>query len=408
MWLSNNDANTTAEIDGEAMDLTDPEYALKWPREVFIAEATEMMRADRDRQSFTADYAFLLQEAFAGSAPADEYLSIRGMAEWTSEPAVAWGKSIQQIQTITNNVPVVSELLRRANELQTAATRRPYFTRRNAVQEIDERPSGQADWSTAKSRFSTFIARWQASGYFGETYPNGCVDVPDDQEANLTEKLAELYGRTPPSVTHSEPDGWSDDEFCDLIELLHDLAARPRNRYYHDFSQCGHHYSDHALRTGQMLYRILVNELLAATGIPVRLATEGEDRGRLITTTDDARTELLQLVAQQPTPQQAKQVGHAIALYRSRQSTREDKISAIRELMALLEPDRYAVLQGTEAEKDNDSLFRIANTYGIRHNKPTELRDYNIAFLDWMFWASLAMVQLCKELKSANSSPNTD
>ncbi|OMQ25318.1 hypothetical protein [Rhodococcus sp. D-1] len=389
------------------MDLTDPEYALKWPREVFIAEATEMMRADRDRHSFTADYAFLLQEAFVGSAPADEYVSIKGMAEWTSEPAAAWGKSIQQIQTITNNVPVVSELLRRANELQTAATRRPYFSRRNAV-EIHERPSGQPEWSTAKSRFSTFTARWQASGYFGETYPNGCVDVPDDLEENLAEKLAKLYGRTPPSLTHGEPDGWSDDEFCDLIELLHDLAARPRNRIHHDYSQCGHHYSDHSVRTGQMLYRILVNELLAATNLPVRLATDGEDRGRLITTTDDARTELLQLVVQQPTPQQAKQVGHAIALYRSRQSTREDKISAIRELMAVLEPDRYTVLQGTDAEKDNASLFRIANTYGIRHNKPTDRRDYNIAFLDWMFWATLAMVQLCKELKSAQARANSE
>jgi hypothetical protein len=74
----------------------------------------------------------------------------------------------------------------------------------------------------------------------------------------------------------------------------------------------------------------------------------------------------------------------------------------------VLEPDRYTVLQGTDAEKDNASLFRIANTYGIRHNKATELRDYNIAFLDWMFWASLAMVQLCKELKSAQSQASSE
>ena len=78
-----------------------------------------------------------------------------------------------------------------------------------------------------------------------------------------------------------------------------------------------------------------------------------------------------------------------------------DEKDAIRELMAVLEPDRYTVLKGTPAEKDNESLFQIANKYAIRHNKDSELRDYSIAFLDWMFWAALAMVQLCKELKAS-------
>ncbi|MGU3586945.1 hypothetical protein ACLBYD_27815 [Rhodococcus sp. C26F] len=260
----------------------------------------------------------------------------------------------------------------------------------------------EPDWAAAKGRFSTFVARWRVSGYFGETYPNGCVDIDDELEADLVEKLTELYGQQPPPLTYPETDRWSDDEFCDLVELLHDLAARPRNRYYHEYSQCGYHYSDHTLRTGQMLYRIRVNELLAATNLPFRLATEGEDIGRLVTITDAARADLLVRAVEQPTRQLTDQVSHAIALYRSRQSTREDKVSAIRELMAVLEPDRYTVLKGTSAEKDNESLFQIANRYAIRHNKDSELRDYSIVFLDWMFWTALAMVQLCKELKASD------
>lgn len=392
------------------MDLTDPEYALKWPREVFVAEAIDMMRADRERHSFHANYTFLLEEAFTGSAPATEYSSIKGMLDWTGETGATWGQSVQAIQTITNNVPVVSELVRRADELRTPATRRPYFSRRNSNSStpLDERPSGEPDWIAAKDRFSSFVARWQASGYFGEMYPTGCVDADDELESDVVEKLTDLYGQLPPSLNYTETSGWSDDEFCDLIELLHDLAARPRNRSYHDFSQCGYHYTDHSLRTGQMLYRILVNELLAATCLPFRLATEGGDRGRLVTVTDKARADLLVRAAEQPTPQQTDQVSHAIALYRSRQSTREDKISAVRELMAVLEPDRYTVLKGTAAEKDNESLFQIANKYAIRHNKDTDLRDYNIAFLDWMFWAALAMVQLAKELKAPNAAAKAE
>ncbi|MCD2099975.1 hypothetical protein [Rhodococcus rhodochrous] len=381
------------------MDLTDPEFTLTWPREVFITEATSMMRAERERRSFHADYAFLLEEAFAGSVPATEYSARKGMLDWTGDARSTWPSSFESAQ---DDVPVVSELVRRADELRTPATRRPYFSRRNSSSHREEEHStSEPDWAAAKDRFSTFIARWQASGYFGEEYPDGCIDPNDELEVGLVEKLADLYGQQPPPLSYPEADRWGDDEFCDLVELLHDIAARPRNRYYHEYSQCGYHYSNHALRTGQMLYRIRVNELLDATNLPFRLATEGEDIGRLVTITDDARADLLLRAVEQPTRQLTDQVSHAIALYRSRQSTREDKVSAIRELMAVLEPDRYTVLKGTPAEKDNESLFQIANKYAIRHNKDSELRDYSIAFLDWMFWAALAMVQLCKELKAS-------
>jgi hypothetical protein len=299
---------------------------------------------------------------------------------------------------------VVSELVRRANELRTPDMRRPYFSRRNSSSPPADKPIGEPEWADAKARFSTFVGRWRAIGYFGEERPGGCVDVDDEMDVDLVERLVDLYEQLPPPLTYTETDGWSDDEFCDLIELLHDLAARPRNRHYHDYGNCGYHYSDHALRTGQMLYRIRVNELLATTNLPFRLATEGEDVGRLVTITDDSRAELLVRAAQQPTTRLTDQVSHAIALYRSRQSTREDKVSAIRELMAVLEPDRYTVLKGTPAEKDNESLFLIANRYAIRHNKETELRDYSQAFLDWMFWAALAMVELCREMKAESAT----
>ncbi|EKT79045.1 hypothetical protein WSS_A29184 [Rhodococcus opacus M213] len=381
------------------MDLTDPEYALKWPREVFVAEATDMMRTDRERQSFRADYTLLLEEAFAGSAPATEHSSVQGALDWSGTTRSVWTQSVASLQAITENVPVVSELVRRADELRLHTARPPYFSRRNSSSPPDDRATGEPDWAAAKERFSTFVARWQSTGYFGDMYPNGCVDG-DDDEPTMKERLTELYGHEPPPLVYNEGDAWSDDEFCDLVELLHDVAARPRTRYNHEFSQCGYHYSDHALRTGQLFYRIRVNELLAAARLPFQLATQGEDAGRLVTITDDARADLLVQVAQQPTPRLTDQVGHAIALYRSRQSTREDKISAIRELMAVLEPDRYTVVKNTAVGADNESLFRIANTYAIRHNKDTDLRDYSTAFLDWMFWSTLAMVQLCKNLKS--------
>ncbi|PBC35384.1 hypothetical protein CJ179_48190 [Rhodococcus sp. ACS1] len=387
------------------MDLTDPEYALAWPREVFVAEANAMMKAERERTSFRANYELLLEEAFVGKAPMMDY-SASPKSTFARRPQPDPWDDPWSTKT-TPDIPIVSELVRRADELVHPRARRPYFSRRNGTAPAtDPRPPGEPDWASAKVRFSEFITRWQAIGYFGEVYPDGCDDVRSDLIVSLDEKLTDLYGEQPPPLRHSETDGWSDEELCDLVELLHDLAARPRDRWYHDYED-HFHYSDHSIRTGQMLYRIRVNDLLAAANLRFRLASDGEDVGRLVTITDDSRAELLVRVAEQPTNRLTDQVGHAIALYRSRQSTREDKISAIRELMAVLEPDRYTVLKGTAAEKDNESLFLIANRYAIRHNKDDQLRDYNHAFLDWVFWAALAMVQLCKEMKAESAAQRT-
>ncbi|MDR6912977.1 hypothetical protein J2W54_004990 [Rhodococcus fascians] len=372
------------------LDLTDPEFALLWPREVFLTEAIDMMKSEASRRSFRADYEFLLSEAFAGSAPAREYAA--------AASALSWGTS-----RVFGTVPVVGELVHRADELTSQTARRPYFSHRRSPSPGSTSTSVSPNWEVAKGRFNSLVARWQSGGYFGQELPDGCVDVDDDLTEELTERLAGMYGGPPPHLTHNSSAEWSDDDFLDLVELLHDVAARPRNRHYHDYSQCGYHYSNHSLRTGQMLYRIRVNEIFVLANLPYRLATDGEDVGRLVTMTDDARAELLLKAAEQPTNSLADQVGHAISLYRSRASTREDKISAIRELMAVLEPDRYTVMKGTAAEKDNESLFQIANKYAMRHNKTSELRDYSTAFLDWMFWAALAMVQLCKELKAETS-----
>jgi hypothetical protein len=71
------------------MDLTDPEYALAWPREVFVAEALGMMQTAREDRSFRADYGLLLEEAFMGDAPAREYsargYTTRGISALTNE-----------------------------------------------------------------------------------------------------------------------------------------------------------------------------------------------------------------------------------------------------------------------------------------------------------------------------------
>jgi hypothetical protein len=189
--------------------------------------------------------------------------------------------------------------------------------------------------------------------------------------------------KTPFTLEKSVP--WDDDAWFGLIEVVHDLVARPRTRQWHDWDQCGWHYSDFAIEPARLLYRYRVNHLLERCNVPLRLATEGEDAGRLVAATDEARGDLVDRLLSITEPSTADRIRHAIALFRSRSATTEHKRSAIIALAGILEEER-SVLKAELFTGDEGALFQIANQFGIRHQNASQRVDYDPAFLDWVFW----------------------
>jgi hypothetical protein len=61
-----------------------------------------------------------------------------------------------------------------------------------------------------------------------------------------------------------------------------------------------------------------VNRLLVRSELGLRLADDGEDVGRMVAATDDARIRLVETVATRDDGEVGDQVGHAIALFRAR------------------------------------------------------------------------------------------
>jgi predicted DNA-binding ribbon-helix-helix protein len=100
-------------------------------------------------------------------------------------------------------------------------------------------------------------------------------------------------------------------------------------------------------------------------------------------------------------------VAHAVAKFRGRAATREDKRLAVVALIGILEERRQHLKSAGLSKKDDGALFDIANNFDLRHRNIRQHGDYDEAFLEWLFWWYLATVDLTDRLlaRQASGSP---
>jgi hypothetical protein len=137
--------------------------------------------------------------------------------------------------------------------------------------------------------------------------------------------------------------------------------------------------------------------LLAGSALRFRLADEGEDQGRLVAVTDEARGDLVHRALAVGDPDIKHRTEHAVALYRSRSASIEEKRSAVIALAGILE-ERRELIRSELGKPDDGALFMIANKFEIRHRDASQQDEYDPAFLDWIFWWYLATVELTTTL----------
>ena len=349
------------------------DFALVWPRDLFLHEAQVLLYDCIDGE-WIERAELLLEEAFAGPAPRD---AIRGnvfAGPWEPGPR-----------------GVVEALVEQADQLREAPEPRPYWSERRG----GHNPSLNA--SRVMDEFVRLVGDLEGRGYFERAFPTGCVDggqycTPEHASEQLEDRLGvpDLWP-LPRSRLR-----WTRDLFFDLMEALHDVVARPRSRFWHDHAGCGWHYANFALEPGQRLYRWRINRLLDRSDAALRLAQEGGDVGRLVVTTDEARAELISTMVEREGTT-AGRVRHALALFRAREATEHDKRSAVVVLAGVLE-ERRGLLKDHLLRKDERSLFQIANEFALRHQTESQKADYDPDFLDWVFWWYLATIELSDRL----------
>lgn len=383
------------------------ELELVWPAHLFVQEARALVDAGHTSE---ATLGFLLAEAFHDDRGLRLFQEVHAASLRFSldDP---WGLPVEnQFAPVP---PLVSDLVenqvapevRLVTDLADNAERLPrhqrplyYSARRN--------PTAPAPLTIAqvKVAFAREIGRLDLAGYFADAFGSSCVDAHEDPDAEGQRKLSDLLDSTIPlwplgfgdeTPTSVERD-WPEDTFYDVIEALHDLVARPRRRSWHDFGR-EWDYQDFARAPGQAIYRWRVNEILARSQVPLRLAESGADRGRLVHAPGDDRDELVQRALQSPDPGVRDDLEHAIALFRGRAATPSERRSAVVTLAGILER-RRALLRTELFKKDEGALFHIANEFDVRHRDKSQQGDYDPVFLDWLFWWYLATVELTDRL----------
>ncbi|MYV69622.1 hypothetical protein GT043_27505 [Streptomyces sp. SID2131] len=365
-------------------------YELVWPTSLFVSEGERILRTKGSRSSWEDRVEWLLTEALVGSTAVADFQEVEaGRSDWGSTRESRYRGDTRE--------DWFSELVSRASEIRLAIAPRPYWPERHG-RGLSVDGSSARD---ARRDFARIITDFMDNGYLVEQFGEECVDGPDDlpDASALIERRLGIPGLWPLA-----PTSWDEDTFYGLIEVFHDLVSRPRLRRFHSYGGCGWHHSEFHNGPARILYRSKINDLLREAGAGCELAAEGEDLGRLVAVTDDARSHLVHRVLNDSPPAITPRVRHAIALFRARDASLESKRSAIVAAVGILE-ERRALIREDLGKPDDGALFEIANRFDLRHRRADQLANYNDSFLDWIFWWYLATIELTNKLIEAAEPP---
>jgi len=369
--------------------LSEPDYQLVWPRSLLVAEAAKLLN-QRHLPDWDDRCALLLEHAFIGGYEGGPLSEFQDAGMDGSDP---WSKQSKEGSAFTRRQQFLRDLMGKADQLAEDGThRRPYWRERKGGHRTVVVLSNNA----VIREFISLVDELDNDGYFEKRFGKDCVDNPRDEAAALLfQRELGTDNVWPLSQDRLREDM---DLFFDVVELLHDHVARPTTRHLHNYAGCGWHHGTFEIEPGRVAYRWRVNKILKRSDLGLRLADEGDDAGRLVAVTDDARAQLVHAVVSRVDGEPADQVRHAVALFRQRSADRNQKRSAVAALALVLEERRHNVLVDALAKSDRGALFDIANNFHIRHQDAKQKRDYDDYYLDWIFWLYLATIELSNKV----------
>jgi len=233
--------------------------------------------------------------------------------------------------------------------------------------------------------------------YFDMAFGKECVDAglmpgklgPDVRLAVL------LHLRKP----HLWPIGdnyknYTEDDVFDLVEFLYDCCAKPVEGNFHNWSDCGWHYSTFDEAEGKREFIKCFNPILRDYGDGFEISSEGEVLSRV----DQGMEALFEEELATEDSSIFEKFTRAQRKFRHFSATPEERREAVRELADILEylrPQLKTVL----TKQDESDLFNIANNFGIRHHNPGQKTDYDKdVWFSWIFYYYSATIHAAMRL----------
>lgn len=250
-------------------------------------------------------------------------------------------------------------------------------------------PDQQVNFEVLKKLFSVTYNKLNSDGYFQKYFGINCEDgyIPGELGEEIDaivfvnlkkENLYPIYQNLP---------NYTEDDFFDIIEFLHDHCSKGLNGHYHSWNNCGYHYEEFNDIEGQKHYRELLNPILREYKDGFEISESGE----ILILSDNGLSNLFE--ADIPTNDKdniSNKISSAILKFRRHKSTLDDRREAIRELADVLEFLRPSIKQHLNKKDEND-IFNIANNFGIRHHNKDQQTEYNKAiWYSWIFYYYLA------------------
>jgi hypothetical protein len=267
--------------------------------------------------------------------------------------------------------------------------RREYYSVR-----IKKNLSGlRLDLATLLKLFYSLYKDFEEKGYFQESFGYSCVDHDGHVAGTLGFNIGAMVLRKLRKDNLWTIDArwgqYSEEDLFDVIEFLFDYISKPIDGYYHDFNDCGMHYSKFEKQSGQNEYRNEINELLKDYGDGYEISSDGE----ILSLADNGLQFLLEANLPRLDPDNVeKKIEAAILKFRRYRSSLDERKEAVRTLADVLEflrPQLKEVL----SSKDESDLFNIANNFAIRHHNPSQKTEYDQPiWLSWIFYFYLSTI----------------
>lgn len=267
---------------------------------------------------------------------------------------------------------------------------REYYSSRSG-----KRHAQRPDLAMFLRLFRSDYLRFREDGYFNRAfgYQDGWNYVPgtlgDDIEAEMFRRL----GRAGLWPIEQKCESYSEDDLFDVIEFLHEFAATnviQKEIGGEVISMIGPNPI-----AGRRDFREAINLLLRDYRDGYQLSEDGEVRAL---GPEDMRPLLEQELPEYDPENVDSRVKAAVRKFTHHTPTLEDRQEAVRQLADVLEFLRKK-LEGILPSKEENELFTIANSFGIRHHRTDQKTQYDKGiWLDWIFYCYLNTIHVSVNL----------